>query len=166
MERLLEVGQNSDTELDDENSSTPSSTGNFISPSQENIKLAHMTEAVVKQKSPSSIAVTPESKPSSTAMELIKLRDWVLLAQSSSTSLTTEALSEIYKRLGHTLELEDITPLEMTGKFNYDQQQVVDTKVTHDPELEETICSTVRPGYLFDGKLIRPQEVTVYIMID
>lgn len=162
MERLLEVSQDSDTDWDDEDSFIPCTTGDFVSPAQESIELVHEPKSAIAQEKPSSIAVTPKPEPSDTAMDLIKLRDWILLAQSNSTTPITEILPEIYKRLGQTLELENITPLEITGKFNYEQQQVVNTQVTYDPEQEDTICSTVRPGYLFEGKLIRPQEVTVY----
>jgi molecular chaperone GrpE (heat shock protein) len=38
----------------------------------------------------------------------------------------------------------------------------METKPTDDANLDGLVSSTLRPGYLFDGKLIRPQEVIVY----
>ncbi|MFM8300904.1 MAG: nucleotide exchange factor GrpE [Microcystis aeruginosa] len=105
-----------------------------------------------------------EEKPSVTAQELIRLRDWVLLAKSGEgdNQASPKVLDAIYKQLGKILVKEEITSLEETGSFNYERQQVVSTQVTDDPEKEDLICDIVRPGYLFKGILFRPQEVIVY----
>jgi molecular chaperone GrpE (heat shock protein) len=104
-----------------------------------------------------------EPEPTTTAKELIKLRDWVLLAHSSDDeTVSPGVLKELYRKLGRILEQEKIVTLEATGEFNYELQEVVDTHATDDPTLDRQIQSTIRPGYLFDEKLIRPQEVIVY----
>jgi AcrR family transcriptional regulator len=105
-----------------------------------------------------------EEKPSVTAQELIRLRDWVLLAKSgeSDNQASPKVLDAIYKQLGKILEKEGITPLEETGSFNYERQQVISTEATDDPEKDDLICDTIRLGYLFKGILFRPQEVIVY----
>jgi AcrR family transcriptional regulator len=105
-----------------------------------------------------------EEKPSLTAQELIRLRDWVLLAKSgeSDNQASPKVLDAIYKQLGKILEKEGITPLEETGSFNYERQQVISTEATDDPEKDDLICDTIRPGYLFKEILFRPQEVIVY----
>jgi hypothetical protein len=102
-----------------------------------------------------------EPEPTTTAKELIKLRDWVLLARSDET-VSSGVLGELYRKLGRILEQEKILTLEATGEFNYERQEVVDTQITEDPTLDRQIHSTIRPGYLFNEKLIRPQEVIVY----
>jgi hypothetical protein len=107
--------------------------------------------------------IEPEPELSSTAKELIKLRDWVLLAKSGEGKPSPEVLSAIYQKLGQILEQEGVTAIEETGSFNYERQQVVATQVTDDPEKDDLICDTVRPGYLFQGKLVRPQEAIVYV---
>jgi hypothetical protein len=113
---------------------------------------------------PQIVRATPEEKPTATAEELIKLRDWVLLAKSreGEDKASPQVLDAIYKQLGKILDKEGITSLEETGSFNYERQQVVSTQVTDDPDKDDLICDTVRPGYLFQGKLIRPQEAIVY----
>jgi hypothetical protein len=102
-----------------------------------------------------------EPEPTTTAKELIKLRDWVLLARSDET-VSSGVLGELYRKLGRILEQEKILTLEATGEFNYERQEVVDTQITEDSTLDRQIHSTIRPGYLFNEKLIRPQEVIVY----
>lgn len=113
---------------------------------------------------PPIVRATPEEKPSATAQELIRLRDWVLLAKSRETQEQTspQVLDAIYQQLGKVLEKENITSIEDTESFDYKRQQVISTEVTDDPEKDDCICDTVRPGYLFQSKLIRPQEVIVY----
>lgn len=105
-----------------------------------------------------------EEKPSVTAQELIRLRDWVLLAKSgeSDNQASPKVLDAIYEQLGKILVKEGITSLEETGSFNYERQQVISTEATDDPEKDDLICDTIRLGYLFKGILFRPQEVIVY----
>jgi hypothetical protein len=109
---------------------------------------------------------TPDEKPSATAEELIRLRDWVLLANSGEgkdeEKASPKVLDAIYKQLGKILQKEGITALEETGSFNYERHQVVSTQPTDDPQKEDLICDTVRPGYFSHDSLIRPQEVIVY----
>ena len=50
---------------------------------------------------------------------------------------------------------------QIVPKF-YERQQVIATQVTSDPAQDDCICDTVRLGYLFQGRLIRPQETIVY----
>ena len=106
--------------------------------------------------------IEPEPELSVTIKELIKLRDWVLLAKKNKTEGSPEVLSAIYQKLGQILEQEGVTVIEETGSFNYERQQVIATQVTNDPAQDDCICDTVRPGYLFQDKLIRPQEAIVY----
>jgi len=107
---------------------------------------------------------SPDEKPSATAQELIRLRDWVLLANSGKgeEKASPKVLDAIYKQLGKILEKEGIKSLEETGSFNYERQKVVSTKATNDHDKDDLICDIVRPGYLFHESLIRPQEVIVY----
>jgi GrpE len=99
---------------------------------------------------------------SKTAKELIDLRDWVLLAKTGSNASSPEVLEILYQRLGKILEQEDVTTLEEYDQFNYERQQIISTKVTDDPEKNDTIAETIRPGYIFNDSIIRPQEVILY----
>jgi hypothetical protein len=106
----------------------------------------------------------PDPEPSATARELIRLRDWVLSATRGGPQTAPEALRTLYRELGEVLEKEGMTLLEESGPYNWRWQEVLSTRVTDDPSQDETVCSTVRPGYLFHGKLVRPQQVIVYTM--
>ncbi len=112
--------------------------------------------------SPPSLIVEREPEPSVAAQEIIKLRDWILLVQSEGDSSTPKVLDAIYQQLEQILAKQGVKPLEETGLFNYERHKVVSTQKTDNPNKDDWVCETVRPGYLFEGKLIRPQEVIVY----
>jgi len=99
---------------------------------------------------------------SSAAKELIKLRDWVSLAQTGQHPITPEVLEEVYRELGRILAQEHVMSLEDIGPYDVNRQRVVDTRETDDLAQDDTVCHTVRPGYIFHGKLVRPQDVIVY----
>ena len=119
---------------------------------------------IIHDTNPFTIAKDPE--PSSTAKELIKLRDNILLAITENTTGDVRMFQSLYRKMGKILEEEGVFTLEAMEKFNYEQQQVMETKPTDDVNLDGLVSSTLRPGYLFDGKLIRPQEVIVYKLSD
>ena len=118
-------------------------------------------EAVVEQP-PIMVISEQKLEPSVIAKELIKLRDWVLLASTSESTASAESFQRIYKKLGQILVKDGVTLLENVGAYDYEKQQVIDTQITDDPSKNDQIYNTVRPGYIFNGKLIRPQEVIVY----
>ena len=99
---------------------------------------------------------------SATAKLLIKLRDKVFMSRHGDAPPTAETLDAIYRDLARALEAEGVTAVEDSGEFDHDRHQIADTRVTDDPGENNRICGTVRPGYLFDGRLIRSQEVIVY----
>ncbi|WYL96945.1 MAG: nucleotide exchange factor GrpE [Gloeotrichia echinulata IR180] len=106
--------------------------------------------------------IIPEPKLSKTAKELIELRDWVLLAKTGNNTPSPAMLDVLYQQLGKVLEKEGVTSLEENDKFDYERQQIVSTKVTDDPQKNDIVAETVRPGYIFNGSIIRPQEVIIY----
>jgi hypothetical protein len=117
---------------------------------------------------PTTVREISTQKPSATAQELIKLRDWVLLAKNGDRQeqASDGVLDGIYERLGGILEQEGMITFQAAGKFNYERQKIVSTQVTDDDSQEDLIYDTVRPGYLFNEILIRPQEVIVYTYSD
>lgn len=104
-------------------------------------------------------------EPSATVKQLIKLRDLVLLAKHQEDNNSLEIMEGIYQQLGKILTKEGVTTLEEMGLFNYEHQTAIATAETENPNQDEWICETLRPGYLFDGKVIRPQEVIVYTYV-
>ena len=119
-------------------------------------------DLVLPKPVPSSTTDEPEPSISQTAAQLMKLRDKVLLSRSGDAPPTAELLDAIYRELGRALEAEGVTPVEDEGAFDYNRHAVVETRATDDPAKNNRICGTVRPGYLFVGRLVRAQEVVVY----
>lgn len=111
---------------------------------------------------PKRLYVEPDPEPSEVAKDLIRLRDWVLLAKSGGTAVEPAVLEEISRQLARVLAKEGITPLEEGGPYDYNRQSVAGVQPTDDPAQDDQVYSTVKPGYLFQGKLVRPQEVIVY----
>jgi molecular chaperone GrpE (heat shock protein) len=114
---------------------------------------------------PSPVPATgPEPAVSRTATQLIKLRDKVLLSRTDDAPPSPDLLDAIYRDLGRVLEAEGVTPIEDDGAFDYNRHTVIETRATSDPAQNNRICGTVRPGYLFDGRLVRAQEVVVFAL--
>src|SRR6476469_9567508 len=105
---------------------------------------------------------SPEPKISATAKQLIKLRDKVLMSMADGASPSPDLLDAIYREIGRVLEGEGVTPVEDDGAFDYNRHAIVETRQTDDPEQNNRICGTGRPGYAFEGKLVRAQEVVVF----
>lgn len=123
---------------------------------------ASVPEPEIDSQHPKEVHAEPAQEPSTTAIELIRLRDWVLLAKVGGTVVDPAVLGEINKQLGRVLAKEGITPIEESGAYDYNRQSVIGVQPTDDPAQNDLVCSTVRPGYLFHEQLVRPQEVIIY----
>jgi hypothetical protein len=109
------------------------------------------------------IPLESETELSATAKELIRLRDWVLMVKGTDSGLSGNTLEALYKQIGQILTKAGVTTLDEKGIFDYERQLIVSTKKTGDPEKNDWVYETVRPGYLFNEALIRPQEVITYL---
>jgi molecular chaperone GrpE (heat shock protein) len=100
--------------------------------------------------------------------DLIKLFDRVenLIEQLQATPLTSEDLVshlnsfrveilQILKRQGCTL-IES-----KASKFDESFQQAVDCKIVAVPEEDQAVLKILRRGFLYEGKVFRPEEVVV-----
>lgn len=59
---------------------------------------------------------------------------------------------------------EGITPYTCEGdRLDSARQRVVDKIETDDPERDRTIAARLRPGYEYEGKILRPEMVSIYI---
>jgi molecular chaperone GrpE (heat shock protein) len=103
-----------------------------------------------------------ENTVTSFAKEVIRVRDSVLQAKLSDLSFGPDWLEGLYVKLGQVLEENGIVEINDTGRFDYDRQRILEVRPTDNPEQDEHVHSTVRPGYLVDKKILRPQEVIVY----
>lgn len=96
------------------------------------------------------------------ALDIIKLRDQIFIANDSCTDKQQKMLTSLYEELGRILKINGIESLEESGVFNSQYHTVIDTKATNQIQLNNTIAETYRPGYKIKNKIIRAQEVVIY----
>jgi molecular chaperone GrpE (heat shock protein) len=95
---------------------------------------------------------------------LIKFRDQLLLfKENAETEEAAKLLTGLYRETGRFMGQNGIEVLNKGGDFTTDYQIAVETAVTDKKELVNTIESTYRDGYIVDGRMLRPQEVVVYV---
>ena len=108
--------------------------------------------------------VAPQ-EPSATAEALMSLRDHLLLARPTEgeATVSTVVLDVFYRELGQILAQEQVISLEEVGsQYDQEKQLVIDTQATGDPGQDNIVCKTENPGYQFQDRLLRPQEVIIY----
>lgn len=95
---------------------------------------------------------------------LIKFRDQLLLFKDNAEDEgAAKLLTNLYRESGRILSINGIEVLNSGGVFSPDHHIAVETIVTEQQELINTIESTFRDGYIVEGRLLRPQEVVVYV---
>jgi molecular chaperone GrpE len=87
----------------------------------------------------------------------------VLVASTGEEQPPRQVLSAVYQRLGKVLAREGLTPLEKDGPYDESCQEVVATQATDEADRHHVVAETVRPGYLLNGGVLRPQQVVVYV---
>jgi molecular chaperone GrpE (heat shock protein) len=95
-------------------------------------------------------------------MQLIGLRDRAQPGRTAPPESAAQVFASFERQIVQLLDEQGVTPLESDDAFDNQYQEVVHVEPTADPEQDERIKSTVRPGYVYAGKLIRPQQVIVY----
>ncbi len=95
---------------------------------------------------------------------IIKFRDQLLLFKDNAEEEgAAKLLSNLYRETGRILSINGVEVLNRAGDFLPDFQIAVDTITTDNGELVNKVESTFRDGYVFEGKMLRPQEVVVYV---
>ena len=113
----------------------------------------------------------PPEGPPAAAGEVIRLADG-LLDLRESLNLTADdgqsatVLRWVESRTKALLTSCDIKRMEESGAFDPARQQTVASREAPRPELAHQIANTVRPGYVWHGVLLRPQQVVVYVPAD
>lgn len=67
------------------------------------------------------------------------------------------------RETGKLLKKAGVEILEDDGMFDSSRHTVVDTKPVDDPLLDNQIAEVFRPGYVYKGKVLRGQEVILYV---
>ena len=101
--------------------------------------------------------------------ELIELRDnlyarreWVKLEDADNSNALKLVEGEL-RQTKRLMEQVGVTVMEDNGEFDSTRHTVVERIPTDDESLVNQIASVFRPGYLFDGEVLRGQEVVVYV---
>lgn len=81
---------------------------------------------------------------------------------------TTEKLYTYIENIASDLEdlfaWEGVTPFTCNGEgIDPSRQRILKKIETDDPEKDKTVAKRLRPGYEWDGKIIRPEMVSAYI---
>lgn len=94
--------------------------------------------------------------------QLIALRDSVQTVAADVDGPGGQALNAVSGQLAQILATQQVLPFEDAGAFDAHRHNAVASLTTHDKALDHQIASSVQPGYLSDGTLIRRQDVVVY----
>lgn len=109
-------------------------------------------------------ACSEDDKRLKLIQSLIKFRDQLLIfKENAETEEAAKLLSSLYRETGRFMGQNGIEVLNKGGDFTTEYQTAVETVVTDKKELVNTIQSTYRDGYIVDGRMLRPQEVVVYV---
>jgi hypothetical protein len=117
------------------------------------------------------ISPAPTAGPPPTAGEVIRLADGLLdlresLDLTSDDGQSATVLRWVESRTKALLISCDIKRVEESGAFDPARQQTVASREAPHPELAHQIADTVRPGYVWHGELLRPQQVVVYVPVN
>ena len=94
--------------------------------------------------------------------QLIALRDDVQAAAAGLDGSGGRALHAVAGQLARILAAQHVVAIEDAGSFDAHLHNAVGNMATADKALDYQVASSVRPGYLSDGALIRRQDVIVY----
>jgi molecular chaperone GrpE (heat shock protein) len=97
-------------------------------------------------------------------LSLLLLHDHICSAEAALEEhpVAQERVAGLRKALQDLLYAEDIEPMGALGDlFDRRRQQAIDAVATSDAALADTVERVVREGFLFAGKVLRPQSVIV-----
>jgi hypothetical protein len=104
----------------------------------------------------------PADVPSRSSGALIALRDEVLLAMRSEHTTAQQVAARVSEQLVEILEADGLVPMPDSGTLDPKRHQVVATRETDDPASAGTIAEVMSPGYLFNDRVVRRQEVVTW----
>ncbi|MFP4158788.1 MAG: nucleotide exchange factor GrpE [Desulfobacterales bacterium] len=76
-------------------------------------------------------------------------------------------LEDIASDIEDLFSWQGVTPFTCgTEDFDNTRQRVIKKIETSDPDMDKKIAGTMRPGYEWEGKVLRPEMVAVYVYAD
>ena len=145
--------------------------------SEQNEKLLEECQRKLEtlQKNPESAKTVGENRnvcDRKIVTELIHMLDqlqdkktWLMEGDSENKLLESFLDSQIEEIIA-ILEHAGVQILKENGDFDKSMQRVVKTTETSAPELKNKVAETFRPGFLYDGTVLREQEVVVYVLAE
>lgn len=84
--------------------------------------------------------------------------------QDESTDKLLKYIENIASDLEDLFSWEGVVPFNCDGEMvDLNRQRILKKIETDDPEKDKTIAERLRPGYEWDGKVIRPEMVSAYV---
>jgi len=112
----------------------------------------------------------PGGGPAAAVREVIRLADGLLDLTGNGASPDQQQASTVLRwveaRTKSLLAACEVVRIEEAGSFDPSRHQAVASRAAPRPELSHQIADTVRPGYAWHGRLLRPQQVVVYAPAD
>ena len=109
-----------------------------------------------------------EPEPSELAWEIINFRDWIEASLHNAKKKemegdVQEVLESVHEKLSSLLELEEISTYDgQTGIFDPSRQKAVLVVEATDDSKKGCVHTSIRSGYMFRGKVIRYQQVSIF----
>lgn len=108
-----------------------------------------------------------EAEPPAIVRELIRLADRLPDLTGGNTPADPEQAAGLARwlegRAQSLLTACDVTRIEETGALDLSRHEVVGTRTAPADQMVQHIADTVRPGYSWHGRLLRPQQVVAYV---
>jgi molecular chaperone GrpE (heat shock protein) len=96
------------------------------------------------------------------------MRKFVSHHNTSASDVPVEKILKFITNTASDIEdifaWEGITPYTCQGEYlDISRQRVVDKIETDDPARDKTIARRLRPGYEYEGRILRPELVNIYV---
>lgn len=107
-----------------------------------------------------------EAEPPQVVRELIRLADRLPDLTGENATTTPGQAGEVARwldaRTKALLTACDVARVEDSGPLDLRRHEVVGTRAAPASDLVHHIADTVRPGYAWRGRLLRPQQIVAY----
>ena len=109
----------------------------------------------------------PEAPPP-VARELVRLADQLPDLLPGKPGVTDDTVNDTVQwlntRIQEVLAACDVVRVEEAGRLDFSRHEVAGTRPAPDADSAHHIAATVRPGYSWRGRMLRPQQVIAYVL--
>jgi len=102
-------------------------------------------------------------EPTVTAQKMMRLFDFLWTFKCNNSSLSTQGVADFIDQLGAILTEENISLIQDAGMLDTSRHRVSGTQPTDDQQQHHRIAETVRVGYQIQTRILRPQEVIIWV---